>query len=133
MTGTLPIISKLMLTNLTVCYEAQYLSGDTGTTVQWRESKMGGWHACTVVFMPGETTSMACGEKGRLSRNLVVVAPAGKSVFSGENTWPLFHRTPRCGVSGPCMAQPLSNLRTHTQHAAAPDEQHNMHRCSLPA
>ena len=29
-----------------------------------------------VVFMPGETTSIALGEKGRLSRNFVVVAPA---------------------------------------------------------
>ena len=29
-----------------------------------------------VVFMPGDTTSIALGEKGKLSRNFVVVAPA---------------------------------------------------------
>lgn len=81
MTGTLPIIVKLMLSNKTVCCDAQHVRRDIYTTVQWREAKMGGWHACTVVFMPGETTSMACGEKGRLSRNLVVVAPAGKGIY----------------------------------------------------
>lgn len=38
--------------------------------------------AWMVVFMPGETTSMAWGEKRRLSRNLVVVAPAFHIDFS---------------------------------------------------
>ncbi len=33
-------------------------------------------HTCTVVFMPGDTTSMAFGLKGNDSRNRVVVAPA---------------------------------------------------------
>ncbi len=33
-----------------------------------------------VVFMPGETTSIALGENGRLSKNFVVVAPACRHV-----------------------------------------------------
>ena len=36
-----------------------------------------------VVFMPGDTTSIALGENGRLSRNFVVVAPAHEHIQIG--------------------------------------------------
>lgn len=39
-----------------------------------------------VVFMPGDTTSIALGENGRLSKNFVVVAPAGNGFQSLRST-----------------------------------------------
>ena len=58
-----------------------------------------GWGlAWMVVFMPGDTTSIALGEKGRLSRNFVVVAPAlARRALHDAGTW--LHSIPRRCVS----------------------------------
>ena len=79
---------------------------------------------CTVVFMPGATTSTACGEKGKSFRNAVVVSPFAN--FS--DTAMAAHSSKFVGMPFSCaQTEYATRATTHQTHSTGPEQLAGLH------